>query len=320
MHRCKSQKYLRVVLLRCLKYSLFGLIIYFIGKTLIYQILQIQWNELTILTQFIFLSVLFEIITRLFIGLSYALLLKSSGCSLPIPVSISVGWVALVGRYLPGKVTVLASAALLLKKYQIKTAIAGIVPLFVTIITILVALLVSVPFLISGKNTQLVLVSYSLIPFFILFILIFSRPQLFNRAIQAVFQRFGMSEFHIHFSRKYIAICFVVIFFQCVCAGISTWMVIRSIYPIDLFFLSRIVSITAFAGVIGLLAIFFPAGIGVKDGIYFFTLSGMVGSETAALATVLLRLIQTVTDIGTAGIGSAFLYSDIKKIKEKTHG
>lgn len=320
MHRDKEQKRLRAVLMKGLKYSLLGLTVYFVGKTLISQILQIQWSELTILTRFIFLSVLFEIAARLFIGLSYDFLLKSSGSSLPMPVSISVSWVSFMGKYLPGKVAVLASAVFLLKKYQIQTATAGIVPVFATIMTIFIALLISVPFLISGGDTQLLQMSYGLLPIFILAMLIFIYPRLFIKCIRVVFRRLGISESHIQFSSSYITICFGVILLQCICAGISTWMVIRSIYPLDLFLLPQIVSITALAGVIGLLAVFCPAGIGVRDGIYFFTLCGMVGSEPAALVTVLLRLIQTVTDIGTAGAGSVFLYSDRKKSEGKAHG
>lgn len=320
MHRDKEEKRFRAWLIKGLKYSLLGLTIYFVGKTILSQILQIQWSELTILTRFIFLSVLFEIAARLFIGMSYDFLLKSSGSSLPILVSISVSWVSFMGKYLPGKVAVLASAVFLLKKYQVQTTTAGIVPVFATIMTIFIALLISIPFLISGGNAQLLQVSYGLLPVFALTILIFIHPQLVTKFMQAVFRRFGISESPVHFSSSYITICFGVILLQCICAGISTWMVIRSIYPLDLFFLPHIVSITALAGVIGLLAVFCPAGIGVRDGIYFFALCGMVGPETAALVTVLLRLIQTVTDIGTAGAGSVFLYSDKIKSEGKAHG
>ena len=58
-----------------------------------------------------------------------------------------------------------------------------------------------------------------------------------------------------------------------------------------------IISITALAGTMGLLTFFSPAGISVKDGIYYLFLSPLIGVEMVAIVIVCLRLLQTAIDL-----------------------
>ena len=76
-----------------------------------------------------------------------------------------------------------------------------------------------------------------------------------------------------------------------------------------------IISITALAGTMGLLAFFSPAGIGVRDGIYFLFLSPLIGAEMAAIVVVCLRLLQTAIDLLSAGLGGLMLHLWPKEVK-----
>ena len=52
------------------------------------------------------------------------------------------------------------------------------------------------------------------------------------------------------------------------------------------------------------------------DGLFFITLQEITGAQSAALITIMLRLIQTIVDIGTSGVGGVLLYlSGIKGTK-----
>ncbi len=311
MHKGKNQIGYSL-LIKILKYTLLVITLYLVGKTLIIQISQIQWRELKLFPGFIILSILFEIGARLCTGLSYNFLLKSSGTFLATPVSIAISWVTLIGKYLPGKIGLVIGAMYLLKKYRVQTSVAGTVPVFVTILTIIVALLLSVPFLISGGDIKRVNILFGILP---LICLVFSLPvftQFYSRCVKYIIRYFENYGPVLQFSLSYTAYGFGITMCQCFCAGISTWLVINSVYPMGLYHLTWVVSITALSGVIGLMAFFSPAGIGVRDGVYFVTLTSLLGSEIAALVTVLLRLIQTLADIGTAGLGAVFIYYNLK--------
>jgi len=293
--------------LNCL---LLGAVLYFVGKTLLFHISKIPLDGVTFLFRFVFLAVLFEVAARFFVGMSQHLLLKFSGSPLPLKISVSISWISLMGKYVPGKIALVCSAIYFFKKYKVHTAIAGMVPVLSTVITIFVALIFSIPMLILNERSSFFSVDLLavMIIVFILFFLL--NPIFFLPAGNYIFRRFGISEIGANLSTQQMAVCVGVVGIQCVCAGISTWLISRSVCLLDLSILPNIISITAFSGVMGLLVFFSPAGIGVRDGIFFITLGGVVGPENAALITVLLRVVQTLVDVGTFGIGAFWLYLD----------
>ncbi len=301
------------IIIRFFKYLVLVAILFFVGKNIFQQIHSTKWDELTVLTHFILLSFFFEIAARFFVGLSYHFFLKSFGCALPLPASIAVSWISFFGKYLPGKIALVGSAIYFLRRYNVKTSIATIVPVMANVMTIFIAILLSFPLIFSFQNNEIALFSFGFLLVFAATSIFSIKPQAFLDFVNYIFKRYGFEKFEASLSYTQTLVCLGLITFQCFCAGMSTWMVIRAICSISITAIPQMVSITAFAGTIGMLAFFSPAGIGVRDGIYFVTLSGIIGSTNAALVTVLLRLIQTITDTGTAGIGSAIFYCNKKK-------
>jgi hypothetical protein len=67
------------------------------------------------------------------------------------------------------------------------------------------------------------------------------------------------------------------------------------------------ISASALASVMGFVAVFAPAGLGVQEGILLLTLSPVTGGPLAAVVVVLFRLVQTLTDVGMALAGMLLL-------------
>jgi uncharacterized membrane protein YbhN (UPF0104 family) len=59
------------------------------------------------------------------------------------------------------------------------------------------------------------------------------------------------------------------------------------------------------ANLIGLVAVFAPGGLGVREGILFLVLPILVGKETAIVAAILIRLITIAAEITLAGAFAA---------------
>jgi len=57
------------------------------------------------------------------------------------------------------------------------------------------------------------------------------------------------------------------------------------------------------ANAAGFVAIFAPAGLGVREGVLLVLLTPVLGTGTAAVVVVALRLMQTVADVALAGAG-----------------
>ena len=64
---------------------------------------------------------------------------------------------------------------------------------------------------------------------------------------------------------------------------------------------------TVGATLLGLLAFFVPAGIGVREGIFIMLLGPLLGPGIAAMATVLARIVATCVDLILGGTGVCML-------------
>ena len=93
--------------------------------------------------------------------------------------------------------------------------------------------------------------------------------------------------------------------------GIALFIFINSIIEFPLKYLIPTIGIFVFAGVIGLLAIFAPAGFGVREGIIILFLQNYMPLEIAILISILSRLWVTIAD-GLLGL-YVLIYKYINK-------
>lgn len=295
-------------------YITLGIICFFVGKSIYEQLLLIKPSELNISWEFILLSFFFELLARLFVGFGYYQLLKRFNTSISFHISVAISWVSLIGKYIPGKIALIANAIYFLKQYNVPTAIAGIVPILNTLITIIVASVLSIPLLLAEANLPVSPILYIAFVFSIVMILIFT-PMWILAASKIIYSRFRVSQIRNKFAPSEVAIYLLIACIQCVLAGISTWLVTKSVFmSLDISCLPNVISITAFSGMMGLLVFFSPAGIGVRDGLFYISLSSITGLENAAMITILLRLMHTITDVGSAVMGFVVLKMNRKKI------
>jgi hypothetical protein len=77
-----------------------------------------------------------------------------------------------------------------------------------------------------------------------------------------------------------------------------------------------IISAAAASLIIGLLALFAPSGVGVREGVGTLMLSQIMSVDIAALAFILLRLSQFVTDVVVGVVASISLMKDKNVVKE----
>jgi len=63
----------------------------------------------------------------------------------------------------------------------------------------------------------------------------------------------------------------------------------------------------ALAGSLGLLALFAPAGLGVREGILLIILGPIAGVGTSAIVVILARVLSILVELAAAGIGFVVL-------------
>jgi uncharacterized membrane protein YbhN (UPF0104 family) len=97
--------------------------------------------------------------------------------------------------------------------------------------------------------------------------------------------------------------------------GLAFYFFIGSFYPFSFenyFFITGAFSI---AGLIGFVAVFAPAGLGVREGVLVFTLSMIFPSAIAAIISLISRLWMTICELIVLLI--VFVTSYLKNRREK---
>ena len=109
----------------------------------------------------------------------------------------------------------------------------------------------------------------------------------------------------------------VVGLFVCnwIIAGLGFYMLSSSIYPLPWSQFLYAAGIFGVSCIIGILAIFAPSGIGVREGIMVMGLSLVMPSEYAVIISIVSRLWMSVSELIL--IGAAFLINKIKEAGKK---
>jgi glycosyltransferase 2 family protein len=299
------KKYKNII--RCLKWGVFFTILYFVGRAITIQIIQIDWATVKFDWIFLCLSIIFEIMARFLGGILYTSLLNIMKLQLPIKIPISISWISQLGKYIPGKVAFLSSTIYFFNMYKIRPAIATFVPVLANMITIWIALMLSLPLFFSLLEGQIApFLNMALMIIAISGIICF-QPSVLLMLGNFLLKKMGSPPLEITIGFFKILPSWGVVFFQCVCAGIAAWCMVKTIAFAEPQQIPIVISVAALAGTLGLLALFSPAGIGVREGIYLLTLTPVIGSQKAALFTVLIRLMQTIVDVVMAISGFLIL-------------
>lgn len=94
--------------------------------------------------------------------------------------------------------------------------------------------------------------------------------------------------------------------------GAGFYVLVYAIYPIELEYIFYVSGAFGLAVIIGILSLFAPSGIGVREGVMIFALSLIMPESTAVLVSIVSRLWMTFTELLL--IGAAFVYSKVRRI------
>jgi uncharacterized membrane protein YbhN (UPF0104 family) len=100
--------------------------------------------------------------------------------------------------------------------------------------------------------------------------------------------------------------------------GASFWMTARAFVPVPVGDLPVYIGAFAAAWVVGLLAIYAPAGLGVREAVIVAILRGRIGSADALVIAAASRAVFTFVDLLAAGV--AFLRRPEPGVQEERHG
>jgi uncharacterized membrane protein YbhN (UPF0104 family) len=85
------------------------------------------------------------------------------------------------------------------------------------------------------------------------------------------------------------------------------WCLARCVTDVPISLVPAFAAAAAMAASLGFLALFAPAGLGVREAVFLAVLGPAIGGEHAAIVAVAIRLLYTLAEVGMALVGMVVL-------------
>jgi glycosyltransferase 2 family protein len=286
-----------------IKWLLFVVVLGFVVYSLKKQFDQITWSEV----HFKPLPVLGAFICLLLVPpvqlISYRTLLGAYAQTPSLRVMAVVAWIPPLGKYVPGKVASLVGAVYILRKFNIPAAIAVSVVLAMDGLAVISGLITGSPLPRSVMpNGWIPAIGVIVIGITCL------HPSIFGRILNLALVKTGRRRLDHVPDLKHYVVPVLCAFCQWVLAGIALWLIALSVASVSVHEIPRFISIAGLGYTISYLVLFAPGGLGPREFIFQKMMQNVVSPVAmSAIAVVLMRIIQTITELTAAAVGVLIL-------------
>lgn len=262
-------------------------------------------------------SMLFYFAYKLTIASLWHYITKINGCAISYDSAVTGYLYSILGKYIPGKVFMLAARLAYYKEEGAPLSKVTVCFFIENICTLLGAAMLFIVSLLFFPNE--LLSDYQWIT--ILLIAAFFAA-IHPRVINLVLKPIGkLAKKPLEIPMKYSQMIRVVLLFiaNWLIVGVGFYILTRSICPaVELNQLLFCAGVWGVSAIIGILAVFAPSGLGVREGIITAGLMLIMPQNEAVVISVLSRLWQTIPELVL--VLAAFVYSRIKKKRKTANG
>jgi uncharacterized membrane protein YbhN (UPF0104 family) len=229
-------------------------------------------------------------------------LMADLGSPLPLGPASGVLFVGQLGKYLPGSVwtvVVQAEVASSLGVPRKRTAVAGLLSVGLSALAGLGVGLIALPTLLSSGGGS----SYLLVLLVLPAGAVVLHPRVLNALIGRGLRLLRRAPLEHPLSGRAVAVTMVAFLAGWICLGLQVWVLVLDLGgdPAESFVPA--VCGYALATAIGMLVVFLPAGIGLREVVLALLLTGPLDQSAAGAVVILSRFIVTASDVAAAGLG-----------------
>jgi len=242
------------------------------------------------------------------------------GIALSISDTLKSWFYSQLGKYLPGKVWLLLSRFYFYEsKGRSKKSVS--VALYFEMATMIgAACLIFLAVLIFHKEKWLYYSWRQLGWVLPLLLLGFAslHPRVLQKISNWVLVRFKREPLSFSFSYADILWILFVCIISWMVGGVGFYFFVDSVYPVTPDYIPFLTGDLAISSTLGLIALFAPSGLGVREGALVYLLSFMMATPVAVIISVLTRIWMTLVEIGLIGV--VYLLRQLqKREKRKEH-
>lgn len=255
-------------------------------------------------------SMLFYFVYKLTLASLWHYITVINGCSVKYEKAVTSYMYSLLGKYIPGKVFMLAARLTCYKEEGAPLSKVTVCFFIENVCTLLAAALLFVVSLFFFPNE--LLSGYRWITFLLIaafFAVI--HPRVINAALKLIGK---LVKKPLEIPMKYSQMLKVVLLFvgNWLIIGTGFYILTSSVYPaLELSQMLFCAGIWGVSAIIGILAIFAPSGLGVREGILVAGLMLIMPENDAVVIAVISRLWQTIPELVLAA--GAFVFTRVRK-------
>jgi uncharacterized membrane protein YbhN (UPF0104 family) len=144
-------------------------------------------------------------------------------------------------------------------------------------------------------------------------------PRVLQKILNWAFIRLKREPVSLSISYSDILWILVVCILSWVIGGIGFYLFVDSVFPVAPQYILFLTGALAISSTLGLIAIFAPSGLGVREGVLVYLLSFMMVAPVGVIISILTRIWMTLIEIGL--IGMVYLLGQLQQgEKRKAHG
>lgn len=262
-------------------------------------------------------SMLFYFVYKLTLASLWHYITKINGCAISYDNAVTGYLYSILGKYIPGKVFMLAARLTCYKEEGAPLSRVTVCFFIENVCTLLGAAMLFIVSLLFFPNELLSDYQWITILLIVAFFV-----AIHPRAINLLLKPIGrLLKKPLEIPMRYSQMIRVVLLFiaNWLIVGVGFYILTRSICPaVELNQLLFCAGVWGVSAIMGILAVFAPSGLGVREGIITAGLMLIMPQNEAVVISVLSRLWQTIPELVL--VLAAFVYSRIKKRKTANGG
>jgi uncharacterized membrane protein YbhN (UPF0104 family) len=209
-----------------------------------------------------------------------------------------------LGKYLPGKVWLLLGRYYF---YESKGKSRGkiSIALYLEVVTVLLAAgLLSAIGTVSFREANAFRSNMEIWWAFLLLIIVFLSlyPKFLQKILNWILILFRKEPIILSISYRDISWILLVCILSWIIGGIGFWIFVDSVFAIPSQHILFLTGALALSSTLGLIALFAPSGLGVREGVLVYLLSHLMPGGVAVIISVLTRIWMTLVEIGLIGV------------------
>ncbi len=246
-------------------------------------------------------SILFYFAYKLTLASLWHYITIQNQCAIRYRDAVSAYLYSILGKYIPGKVFMLLARVPAYKEANVQLRRVTVCFFLENMCTLLGAAFLFLISLFFFPNELLNDYKWITVGLIVLFFICIN-PRIVNFFLKYVEKLTKMQDIQLSISYGQMLKIVLLFILNWLVAGVGFYMLTCSIYPLPPSQLLYAAGVFGLSCIIGILAVFAPSGIGVREGIMLVGLGLVMPEEYAMIVSILSRLWMTVAELLLIGI------------------